>query len=88
MVSDIVPLLAACTGLEQSEADAEFASAWDEAKSASTGQPNSLTFVEAVSLFRATHPFPLEELQMAWKAKQEIDSRGAVWHGNTLPPPR
>lgn len=88
MVSDIVPLLAACTGLEQSEADAEFASAWDEAKAASIGRPNSLTFVEAVTLFRASRPFDLSELQMAWKAKQEIDSRGAVWHGNTLPTPR
>lgn len=88
MIADIVPLLAACTGLEQSAADAEFAAAWGEARQASIGRPDSRTFVEAFSLFRATHPFSISDMQLAWVAKQEIDGRGAVWHGNTLPAPR
>lgn len=88
MGADIIPLLAACTGLEPSEAAAEYAAAWDEASAASEGTPNTRTFVEAVTLFRASHPFDLAELHMAWRAKQDLDDRDNSSFRNALPMPR
>lgn len=74
MFADIVPLLAAITGLDQDVANSAFAAAWDEAR-VDTEDVHSGTFVEAVMIFRAAYPFALADLYAARKAKDDLDAR-------------
>ncbi len=73
MAADIVPVLAAITGLPQDEAEALYAEAWNGAKAENGGRADTKTFIEAVMAFRAAVPFNLEDLQAGWKAKEEVE---------------
>lgn len=75
MIADIVPVLAAITGLDQDAADQAFADAWGAAKRANGGRADTLAFVEAIMAFRAASPFDLAELQAGQKAKEELDRK-------------
>ncbi len=86
MAADIVPVLAALTGLPQDKVDALFAEAWNGAKAENDGRSDTKTYVEAVMAFRAAFPFSLEDLQAAWKAKAEIDHDSSLVTGDNNRP--
>jgi hypothetical protein len=75
VVADIVPVLAAITGLDQASADQAFADAWGAAKKANGGRADTKSYVEAIMAFRAALPFDLADLQAGQKAKQELDKK-------------
>lgn len=89
MAADIIPVLSAVTGLDPAETAMLFSEAWAEAKAANGGRSDSRTYTEAVLVFRSAVPFELADLQMAWKAKEEIESEHAsTIPSNALPAPR
>ncbi len=89
MAADIVPVLAAITGVPEANANALFAEAWAAAKAQNGGRADTRAYTEAVMLFRSAAPFALADLQMGWKAKEELESAASVAAGgNTLPMPR
>lgn len=89
MAADIVPVLAAITGLDQSEAEVLFSEAWDEAKAENGGRADTKAFTEAVSAFRTAYPFSLADLQAAWVAKEALEHEHAsAGPTNSLPYPR
>jgi hypothetical protein len=71
--ADIVPVLSAVTRIPESEMNAAFVAAWDEAKAMNGGRADSRTFIEAVGLISQEVPFSLSELSSAWKAKDALD---------------
>lgn len=89
MVADIVPVLAAITGLDEPEANSLFVEAWAQAKAINGGRADTRAYTEAIMAFRAAVPFDLADLQSGWKAKEELEGDAAgVTSGNTLPAPR
>lgn len=86
MAADIVPVLAAITGLEEQQANTLFTQAWQQAKAVNGGRADTKAFSEAIMAFRAAAPFDLTDLQAGWKAKAELESDPT--NGNTLPMPR
>jgi len=76
VIADIVPVLAAVSGLTSDEAELEFAEALAGAIEAE-GEPNSKSFSEAVLMFRSAHPFSLADLQAGVKAQEDLDARHA-----------
>jgi hypothetical protein len=89
MAADIIPVLAAITGLDPAETAELFSEAWAEAKAENGGRSDTLTFTEAVMAFRSAAPFELVDLQAAWRAKAEIESEHAsAAPNNSLPMPR
>jgi hypothetical protein len=85
MVADIVPVLAAITGLDQDVADAVFATAWTECKQANNGRADTKTFTDAVMAFRAAYPFNLSDLNSAWRARDELEGPPHYNYTKTLP---
>lgn len=75
MVADIVPVLAAITGLDQAAANEEFAAAWLAAKEMDIEEPSTQTFVRAVEVFMEKNPFNIGDLAAAWKVRDEIENR-------------
>ncbi len=89
MAADIIPVLAAITGLDPAETAALFSASWGEAKAGNGGRSDTRTYTEAVFAFRAVAPFSLADLQAGWKAKEEIESEHAsMIPTNALPMPR
>ncbi len=89
MVADIVPVLAAITGLPEDEADSLFAQALSASIQENGGRMDTKAYADAVMIFRDAAPFALGDLQSGWLAKEEIESSSyAGTDGNTLPMPR
>lgn len=72
-VADIVPVLAAITGIPAKQVDAEMREAISEISQA-TGRVNTDTFTASIAAFRSAHPFSLASLQAGQKAKAQLDA--------------
>jgi hypothetical protein len=89
MVADIVPVLAAITGLPEDEADALFAQVLSASIQENGGRMDTKAYADAVMTFRDAAPFTLGDLQSGWLAKQEIEAASySGTDGNTLSMPR
>jgi hypothetical protein len=77
MIADIVPILAALSGVDQTQVDAAFAAAWDAAKAGNRGYADSRAFTEAALAVCGELGLELTALNAGWKAKEAADARYA-----------
>jgi hypothetical protein len=64
VIADIVPALAAASGIPPEQADADFTKAYGRVLKVREGAVDSRTFYESVLLFRSQHPFAFSDLHL------------------------